>query len=105
MPSATTRRKSCPRRQRLTGVVVRLVSAGKIASNSEIVFVDDGSGDQTWKFIERLAAENANIGGIKLSRNRGHQNALLAGLFTAEGDVLVSVDADLQDDINAIEEC
>ena len=47
---------------------------------------------------------NQHVGGIKLSRNRGHQNALIAGLFTANGDALVSIDADLQDDINAIEE-
>jgi glycosyltransferase involved in cell wall biosynthesis len=68
------------------------------------VFVDDGSRDGTWKLIERLSRESEWIRGVKLSRNRGHQNALLAGLFTAEGDVLVSVDADLQDDIEVIDE-
>jgi len=90
--------------RRLTALVGRLVSAGKISDDSRIVFVDDGSRDRTWEIIEQLAAANRHVSGIKLSRNRGHQNALIAGLFTAEGDALVSVDADLQDDIDAIEE-
>lgn len=81
----------------------RLVAAGKIADDSRIVLVDDGSRDRTWAMIEEYAAAGLPMVGVKLSRNRGHQNALLAGLFTARGDALVSVDADLQDDINAIE--
>jgi polyisoprenyl-phosphate glycosyltransferase len=64
--------------------------------------VDDGSGDRTWALIESLAGKDHRITGIKLTRNRGHQNALLAGLLTAEGDAIISVDADLQDDIDAI---
>jgi glycosyltransferase involved in cell wall biosynthesis len=68
------------------------------------VFVDDGSSDRTWELIEELASTDARVGGIKLSRNRGHQNALLAGLYTCEADVLLSVDADLQDDIQVIPE-
>lgn len=90
--------------QRLTGLLERLRKAGRIAADSRIVFIDDGSRDRTWQLIERLSRDDGRIGGIKLSRNRGHQNALLAGLFTADGDVLVSVDADLQDDIEIIEE-
>lgn len=90
--------------ERLTVLLERLRKAGRIAADSSIVFVDDGSRDGTWRLIERLSREDGRIGGIKLSRNRGHQNALLAGLFTADGDVLVSVDADLQDDIEIIEE-
>jgi polyisoprenyl-phosphate glycosyltransferase len=90
--------------ERLTLLLERLRKAGRIATDSRIVFIDDGSRDGTWPLIERLSREDGRIGGIKLSRNRGHQNALLAGLYTAEGDVLVSVDADLQDDIEIIEE-
>jgi polyisoprenyl-phosphate glycosyltransferase len=89
---------------RLTLLLERLRKDGRIAVNSRIVFVDDGSRDRTWQLIEQLSRDDGRIGGIKLSRNRGHQNALLAGLFTADGDVLVSVDADLQDDIEIIED-
>jgi polyisoprenyl-phosphate glycosyltransferase len=89
---------------RLTGLLDRLRKNARIAVNSRIVFVDDGSHDRTWQLVEKLSREDGRIGGIKLSRNRGHQNALLAGLFTADGDVLVSVDADLQDDIEIIED-
>jgi len=89
---------------RLTALLERLRKAGRIAVNSRVVFVDDGSRDRTWQLIEALSREDGRIGGIKLSRNRGHQNALLAGLFTTDGDVLVSVDADLQDDIEIIED-
>lgn len=69
-----------------------------------IFFVDDGSTDGTWGMIERLAAEHANIHGLKLSRNFGQQSAILAGLLTAPGDALISLDADLQDDVAAIGE-
>jgi len=81
----------------------RMVAAGKISAASRIVFVDDGSRDRTWPMIEEYAAAGLPVVGVKLSRNRGHQNALLAGLFAARGDAVVSVDADLQDDIEAIE--
>jgi glycosyltransferase involved in cell wall biosynthesis len=90
--------------RRLGLLLERLRQAGRIAAGSRIVFVDDGSRDGTWQLIERLSDEDERMGGIKLSRNRGHQNALLAGLFTVEGDVVVSVDADLQDDVDVIEE-
>lgn len=69
-----------------------------------LFFVDDGSTDSTWGIIERLATEHANIHGLKLSRNFGQQSAILAGLLTAPGDALISLDADLQDDVAAIGE-
>ena len=87
---------------RLFSLLDRLVDAGHVSDESRIIFVDDGSRDRTWSIIEALHATNPRYGGIKLSRNRGHQNALLAGLMTAPGDVIVSLDADLQDDIEAI---
>jgi glycosyltransferase involved in cell wall biosynthesis len=90
--------------RRLVALIEGLVRDGRIASTSKICFVDDGSRDGTWALIEQLGRDNPLVAGIKLSRNRGHQNALLAGLFTAEGDVLVSIDADLQDDIDVIPE-
>lgn len=89
---------------RMLSLLKRLVQSNKIAETSTIYFVDDGSRDRTWSIIEDLALHSRNISGVKLARNRGHQNAVLAGLFTAEGDALVSVDADLQDDINVIEQ-
>ena len=89
--------------RRMVLLLERLIDAGKIAAESRIFYVDDGSRDRTWVIIDRLVAADGRAVGIKLSRNRGHQNALIAGLFTAEGDALVSIDADLQDDIGAIE--
>jgi polyisoprenyl-phosphate glycosyltransferase len=89
---------------RLTVLLERLRKDGRIAADSRIMFVDDGSHDRTWQLIEELSRDDGRIGGIKLSRNRGHQNALLAGLFTVDADVMVSVDADLQDDIEVIEQ-
>ena len=82
-----------------------LISGGKISRESRIVFVNDGSKDKTWDIINRLHAEDSIFRGISLSRNRGHQNALLAGLMTVkdECDVAISMDADLQDDISAID--
>ncbi len=90
--------------QRLLTLHERLIISGKIAENSLIYFVDDGSRDKTWELIETYSKQYAPVRGIKLSRNRGHQNALLAGLFTAEGDALISIDADLQDDVDVIEQ-
>ena len=79
---------------------------GKISSDSRIVFVNDGSKDHTWDIIKELHEANPLYSGINLSRNRGHQNALLAGLMTVKGycDMAISMDADLQDDIGAIDE-
>ena len=83
-----------------------LTSAGRISELSRILLVDDGSKDHTWPMISSLAKEDCRFGGVKLSRNRGHQNALLAGLMTAKGqcDCCISMDADLQDDIGAIDQ-
>ncbi|NLC79015.1 MAG: glycosyltransferase, partial [Ruminococcaceae bacterium] len=82
-----------------------LLSEKKISPDSRVIYVDDGSRDKTWPLIEEIHTENKLFGGIKLSRNRGHQNALLAGLMTVKdkADAVISMDADLQDDINAID--
>ena len=82
-----------------------LIAAGKIAQDSRVLFVDDGSRDATWQIMERLAAENSDVCALKLSKNRGHQNAVMAGLVTAAElcDGTVTIDADLQDDANAID--
>lgn len=83
-----------------------LINSGKISKESKICFVNDGSKDKTWEIIQQLHNEDKIFRGIKLSRNKGHQNALLAGLMTVkdECDAAISLDADLQDDINAIDE-
>lgn len=81
----------------------RLVELGKISNQSRIAYVDDGSKDKTWALINSLSESNKLVTGIKLSRNRGHQNAVLAGMMTVSGDAIITIDADLQDDINVIE--
>lgn len=83
-----------------------LIKSKKIAKNSKVLYVNDGSKDNTWNLIEKIHNENSLFCGLSLSRNRGHQNALLAGLMYAKGeaDVVISMDADLQDDINAMDE-
>ncbi len=83
-----------------------LILNEKISPESRIVFVDDGSKDKTWEMISHLHLQNKIFQGIKLTRNKGHQNALLAGLMTVMDhcDITISLDADLQDDINAIDE-
>lgn len=88
--------------RRLLAMLDSLARQGVVGADSAVTFVDDGSHDRTWSVIESLHAQDARVHGIKLSRNRGHQNALLAGLLTARGDVIVSLDADLQDDLDAI---
>ncbi len=82
-----------------------LISEGKISEDSKIVFVNDGSKDRTWEMICELHESDKTFRGICLSRNKGHQNALMAGLMTvrSECDAAISMDADLQDDINAID--
>ena len=89
-------------RQKLHG----LIGAGKVSESSRVLLVDDGSRDGTWYIIESLSLVNELICGLKLSRNRGHQNALMAGLMTAvkHADFTISIDADLQDDVEAIGE-
>jgi glycosyltransferase involved in cell wall biosynthesis len=88
--------------RRLLALLVDLQTQGGVDDSSALYFVDDGSGDKTWQIIETLAAAEPHVHGLKLSHNCGHQNALLAGLFTVPGDVVVSIDADLQDDPEAI---
>jgi len=92
--------------RRLAEKLSALTEAGTISAESRILFVDDGSRDKTWKMIGQLVEADERFCGVKLSRNRGHQNALLAGLMTAKefADMIVSMDADLQDDINAVDE-
>lgn len=83
-----------------------LISSKLISEQSKLLFVDDGSKDKTWSLIYKAGLSNPLIKGLKLSKNVGHQNALLAGLFTAKehSDCLVSIDADLQDDVTVIRE-
>jgi glycosyltransferase involved in cell wall biosynthesis len=88
--------------RRLVALLARLEAEGVAAPGSAIYYVDDGSLDATWRLVAEYAAAFPAVCGIKLTRNRGHQNALLCGLMTAPGDVLVSLDADLQDDLEAI---
>ncbi|MCL2089569.1 MAG: glycosyltransferase family 2 protein [Oscillospiraceae bacterium] len=90
---------------RLTAKLNSLIESKKIDEQSRIVFVDDGSKDATWEMITRFCENDHHIQGIKLSRNRGHQNALLGGLMTVKEhcDFCISLDADLQDDIDAVD--
>ena len=92
--------------KRLREKLQALTAAGKIAPESRILFVNDGSRDKTWQLIEGLHKTDPIFSGVNLTRNRGHQNALLAGLMTAKdrADMVVSMDADLQDDINAVDQ-
>ena len=82
------------------------MAAGKIGGESRILFVNDGSKDKTWEIISALHAQCPLLCGVDLTRNRGHQNALLAGLMTAKdrADAVISMDADLQDDVDAVDE-
>ncbi len=91
--------------RRLAEKLETLEKAGKISPASRVLFVDDGSKDRTWELISALHRRDPRFGGVKLSRNRGHQNALLAGLMTAKdcADAVISMDADLQDDVDAID--
>ena len=83
-----------------------LISAGKVAADSRILFVNDGSRDSTWEIIQSLSRENPTYQGLCLSRNRGHQNALLCGLMEAKDrcDITISIDCDGQDDIRAMDQ-
>ncbi len=82
-----------------------LRNAGKIGADSRLLFVDDGSADATWSILEQLYADNPEVCALKLSRNRGHQNAVMAGMVTAarRGAAALTIDADLQDDPDAID--
>ena len=92
--------------ERLKAKYEQLISNNIISPKSRVVYVNDGSKDKTWEKIQEKHNENPMFSGINLSRNRGHQNALLAGLMTVRNlaDRVISMDADLQDDINAIDE-
>lgn len=92
--------------KQLSAKLHALIEQGKISTKSRILYVNDGSKDQTWPIIVRLHEEYDIVSGVNLSRNRGHQNAVLAGLMYAKEhcDAAISMDADLQDDINAIDE-
>ena len=83
-----------------------LAEKGKISENSRVLFVNDGSSDRTWEIIKSLAAQDEHVLGICQSRNRGHQNAVLAGLMEAKDrcDITISIDCDGQDDLNAMDE-
>ena len=85
--------------------IENLIAQGLCSEDSKVLFVNDGSKDSTWDIISTLAEENSRFKGLKLSRNRGHQNALLAGLMYAKDkcDVTISIDCDGQDDINAMD--
>lgn len=84
--------------------IKNMIQKGKIDTKSHIVFIDDGSKDQTWDLIEKASVDFNGVKGVKLSRNKGHQTALMAGLsICIESDITISIDADLQDDTSAIE--
>ena len=91
--------------RRLKEKMEHLIAAGRISEESRVLFVNDGSRDKTWSMIEGLHRADRRFSGVNLTRNRGHQNALLAGLMTAKdrADVVISMDADLQDDIDAVD--
>ena len=91
--------------RQLKEILYDLMDRGKISRESRVLFVNDGSKDETWNIIEDLHDHDPLFLGLKLSRNKGHQNALLAGLMTAKeyADVTISMDADLQDDVHVIE--
>ncbi len=88
--------------RRLMELIHDLRAKGLVTEDSRVCYVDDGSRDGTWSLIEQFATADARVQGIKLSRNQGHQLALLAGLLTVTGDAAISIDADLQDDISVI---
>lgn len=91
--------------KRLKEKISTMISEGMISMKSRIMFVNDGSKDDTWNIIRKFHEKDSVFSGVSLSRNRGHQNALLAGLMTAKeyADMVISMDADLQDDIDAID--
>ena len=97
LPETTKRLK-----EKLNGLIKKKV----ISEKSKVMYVNDGSKDKTWELIKQINNNDPMFTGICLSRNRGHQNALVAGLLTAKeyADVVISMDADLQDDINAVDE-
>ena len=92
--------------KRLKDKLEQLMAAGKVSEKSRVLFVNDGSRDRTWEIISALHGQSPLFCGVDLTRNRGHQNALLAGLMTAKdrADAVISMDADLQDDVEAVDQ-
>ena len=92
--------------KRLTSLLKQMIADGSIASSSKVLYVNDGSRDRTWELIEEFHHNNEHVAGVKLAGNAGHQNALMAGLTIAKesADIMITIDADLQDDINVIPE-
>ncbi len=92
--------------RRLTDKLKRMTEKGLVSKDSRILLVDDGSRDRTWELICGFHQDSPTVSGLKLSRNRGHQNALVAGLMTARElcDITISLDADLQDDIEVLDQ-
>ena len=90
--------------ERLSKLIEEMIAQGSIGAESKLLYVDDGSRDNTWEIIEKLSSESNRVAGVKLACNSGHQNALMAGLAAAveHCNITVSIDADLQDDINVI---
>ena len=90
----------------LSNKMKELIKKKIISEKSKVMFVNDGSKDNTWNIIKNIVKKDSTFTGISLSRNKGHQNALVAGLLTAKqyADIIISMDADLQDDVNAINE-
>ena len=90
--------------ERLSKLIEEMIAQGSIGAESKLLYVDDGSRDNIWEIIEKLSSESNRVAGVKLACNSGHQNALMAGLAAAveHCDITVSIDADLQDDINVI---
>lgn len=88
--------------EKLRDLLAELRAEGRVAASSYVCFVDDGSRDATWDLIAALAHSHADVSGLRLAANVGHQGAVLAGLAECEGDALVTIDADLQDDESAI---
>ena len=90
--------------ERLSALFERMIAEGLITPDSMMVFVNDGSRDRTWQIIRELHSENKFVKGINMSRNVGHQNAIMAGMMTARewADAVITLDADLQDDIECI---
>ena len=91
--------------RRLTALLDRLAAEGKISAESYVLYVNDGSGDGTWPMIRAMHAADGRVHGVNLAANVGHQNALVAGLTVAKAtaDIMVTIDADLQDDVDAME--
>ena len=90
--------------KKLNKLLSSLIEKNLISNDSCIVFVNDGSKDKTWDIIKKENKKNPFIKGICLSRNFGHQEALLAGLYNIKKDIYITIDADLQDDINVIKD-